>query len=79
MSENNFINTCVLCKKSFDNAMEFITHDIEIHPISSWSDEVDTEDTNVDCSQSNASKKRKSSDSECSRSNKVRVIVANPQ
>ena len=36
-------------------------------------------DMKMDCSQSNASKKRKSSDSECSRPNKVRVIVANPQ
>ena len=33
----------------------------------------------MDCSQSNASKRRKSSDSECSRPNKVRVIVSNPQ
>ena len=33
----------------------------------------------MDCSESDASKKRKSSDSECLSPNKVRVIVANPQ
>ena len=48
MSENNLINTCVWCKKSFDNAMEFITHEIEMHPISSWSEEVDTEDIKME-------------------------------
>ena len=26
MSENNIINTCVWCKKSFDNAMELWDH-----------------------------------------------------
>ena len=26
MSENNLINTCVWCKKSFDNAMELWDH-----------------------------------------------------
>ena len=36
-------------------------------------------DTKTDCSQSNASKKRESSYSECSRPYKVRFIVANPQ
>ena len=35
-----------------------------MHPILSWRDKVDTEDTNVDCSQSIASKKRKSSEME---------------
>ena len=43
MSENNLINIGGLYKKSLDNAMEFITHEIEMHPISSWSEEVDTE------------------------------------
>ena len=37
-------------------------------------------DMKMDCSESDKpEKKRKSSDSECSRPNEVRVIVANPQ
>ena len=34
---------CITCDKSFDSDIEFITHEIEIHPISSWSEEVDIE------------------------------------
>ena len=41
---------CKSCDKSFDSDMEFIIHEIEIYPISSWSEEADTEqekDNNV--------------------------------
>ena len=41
--------------------------------------EIGSNGLDMDCSQSNASKKRKSSDSECSRYNKVSIIVPNPQ
>ena len=46
------------------NAMEFITHEIEMHSISPWSEEVDNEDVKMDIEyiESNASKKRKSSE-----------------
>ena len=59
MSQSNLINTCVLCKKSFDNAMESITQKIEMYPISSWSEEVDTEEKMDEYVKSDASKKRK--------------------
>ena len=35
--------TCQSCDMSFDCDIEFITNKIEIHPISPWSEEVDTE------------------------------------
>ena len=64
MSEKNLLNTCLLCTKSFDNALEFITHGIEMHFISSCLSKYHTEDLKMDCSQNNASKKRKSSEME---------------
>ena len=61
MSENNLINTCVWCKKSFDNAMELWDH-----CMGPRSGEVDTEDMKMDIEhiESDASKKRKSSEIE---------------
>ena len=36
--------TCKPCDKSFESDLAFITHEIEMHSISSWSEEVDTEE-----------------------------------
>ena len=34
--------TCKPCDKSFDSDLAFITHEIEMHSISSWSEEEET-------------------------------------
>ena len=80
MSENNLINTCVWCKKSFDNAMELWDH-----CMGSWCGEVDTRDIKMDIEyiESDASKKRKSSEMEadgemCSKRHKS-MIETNQQ
>ena len=59
--ESESFVACKSCDKSFDSDMEFITNEIEKHSISSWSEEVDTEEKMEDID-SDASKKRKSSD-----------------
>ena len=56
-------NTCVWCNTSFDNAMELFAHEFEQHPITSWVEEVDS-DEDLEHIDSDASKKRKSSDDE---------------
>ena len=65
---------------SFDNAMELFAHEFEMHPISSWVEEVDS-DVDLEDIDSDASKKRKSSDDESPIQQKcprVSVIVPNP-
>ena len=61
MSENNNINTCLWCKRSFDNAMESLDHSM-----GPCCGEVDTEGIKMDIEyiESDASKKRKSSEME---------------
>ena len=61
ISEKEEIESHVACKscyKSFDSDMEFITHEIEMHPISSWSEEVDTEEK-MDCSENDKPERKR--------------------
>ena len=69
-------------------AMEFITHKIEMHTISSWSEEVDTEEKMDEYVKSDASKKRKwdcdgemetASDGQMFAKRHKSVIETNPQ
>ena len=67
---------------SFDNIMDLFAHEFEMHPISSWSEEVDSEELmDLEDIESDASKKRKSSDDESpipQKCQRVSVIVPNP-
>ena len=65
---------------SFDNAMELFAHEFEMHPISSWVEEVDS-DVDLEDIDSDASKKRKSSEDESpilQKCPRISVIVPNP-
>ena len=49
---------CKSCDKSFGSVLEFITHEIEMHSNSSWSEEVNTEEKMDEYVKSDASRKR---------------------
>ena len=86
--DSEYLFICKSCDMSFESNLDIINTEIDMHSISSWSEEVDTEEKMDEYVKSDASKKRKwdcdgeieaESDGQMSSKRHKSVIETNPQ